>query len=573
MSVPSAQRPFPWRALLLSLPILLFWLFYLNRFVVQNIPRMDDLTLTIDFIEPFEAARTWGEKLRILFAQHIVTEHRLPFPRLLIYAQYRLTGEFDYALMAWYGNLLAFALLGYVLLRVFQRLGRPAWQFLPVAFLLFQTQFYEIFTWSNCSLLYALPTALAWTSFYFASFPEGRSSRLVLSLVAAVLCLGCFGNGMFVFPPLGAILLYQRRYRDFFVALGVGVVGVGLYFIGYHSEYAVQTPTGTLESLLTLFGAYLDPLYRLDPRLLPLLMVLGGVVLLTFVGTLGLLARRWFADFRPAAQPVVGPIQSPVAVFLAAAFLFIVLTGVALVLKRANGNVAEMLVSRYRTIGLFSSVLTYLLWLTYAGKSSGKLGWGAALVGTASLWLLSFWTYHLPIFNSQEAGRVGSFNFQRYGNWHLFPPSNEWNEMVNDATARLLTSGLYRFPPQFFSPYADRLLPDSGAVAPAEARLLIRPGAEFVDVLNEAFRPTTRTTPTRGTVLVLASDSSVFLVPIDRQRNAGKKDLFRTGRVVGNGFGARLVKGVFPAGTYRISLFHRDGDRVERIPTGQVVEL
>jgi hypothetical protein len=567
------KRSFPWKVFLLSLLPIVFWLYYLNRFVVQNIPQMDDLTYSIEFMRPFEAAPTLWEKLQVLFEQHFVTEHRVPLPKLLIYLQYLLTGQIDYAVMSWYGNLIAVPGLLILAARVIQRSGWSAWTFLPLPYLFFQIQYYEVITWSNCALLYIFSTFLAWATLYFAAFPDGKRRRFVLALVLSVLCLLNFGNGMFVYLPFGALLVYQQRYRDLFVTIGLAVVCVGLYFIGYHSAYSSAVKPAVVLSFLTLLGAYLEPLWRLHPGAQLLIWLVGVGILGAFAAALTYLLRTWRL---PNGRTLVAATaaERPGVPFLAGGLLFLLMTGAAVALKRSSVSELEMFVSRYRYISIFSVAAAYLIGVAFSRLTAQRRWAQGAALAMAGVSVLSYYSYHVPVQNIQEAYRIGAYNYQRHGNWHFFAPGNDWYAYVNNATEHLVASGRYRFPDQFYTnqslgtPTADTLVP-----APAEAQLRVLRETGMISLFNDGFRPTQESTPTRGTCLLLQSATHTFLVPIQRQPNRGRKELLRTGRMVGQGFAARLLAGVYPAGRYQLSILHRDGGALTRIPTGTTVEL
>jgi hypothetical protein len=564
-------RPFPWKVLLLSLPPLAFWVFYLDRFVVQNLPQMDDLAYTIEFIRPFEAASSLREKLGVLFIQHFVTEHRVPLPKLIIYTQYLLTGEIDFAVMAWYGNLIAVPGLLLLCWRTIQRAGWSAWTFLPLPYLFFQIQYYELFTWSNCSLLYIFTTFLAWTSLYFAAFSDGKRGRFTLSLLFSVLCLLNFGNGMFVYLPLLAILLYQNRYRAALLTGAVAAVGIGLYFIGYESGYKSAVQPTVVLSTLTLFGAYLEPFWQWQNGLIFVLWLLGLTVLVVFFLALLRLVRGWTL---PTGRPVLGsfgslPSASPARLFLTAGLLFLLMTGVAVAIKRSGVSANEMFVSRYRYISLFSLGTAYLLAVGGLRASRQRLAGQVLAAGALLVLVVSYLRAHVHILNNQEVYAVSAYNYQHHRNWAMYLPSSEWYAMVNDGTDRLVVSGAYQFPASFFSDWN----PTQTDITHSPVPLRLETSGGLVSVFNDEFQPTQRSTATSGTCLVLESATKTYLVPIQRLPNRGRKDVLRTGRLVGKGFTARIQRGVYPAGRYQLSLLHREGVRIQQFPTGLTVDL
>lgn len=205
-----------------------------------NLPYQDDYDAVLWFLNHFPSA-TAAEKMRLLFASH--NEHRIAFPRILIYLSHLALGRADMRLMFLIGDLslvaLAFTLYG--MLRVnSQRLIT----FLPVPFLLFQPQFYEGAVWAQVALSNFWVYALALASFHFMERSDSwRGSALAMGLQATATFT--HGNGLLGPVVTIAFLMMQRRFTRA-AAWAVFVAGLTLC---YDHNYDGPPLSGRLESL------------------------------------------------------------------------------------------------------------------------------------------------------------------------------------------------------------------------------------------------------------------------------------------------------------------------------------
>lgn len=546
---------------LAALPPVLFWLYYFHRFVVQNIPQMDDFTYTIDFWEPFVKAGSLKEKWKVLAIQHHATEHRVPLPKALIYVQYLLTGRMDFDLMAWCGNLIAIPGTFLVAWRAFRRTQAEGWLLLPVVLLFFQVQYFEIFTWSNCSLLYVFPVFLAWTSLYLAVFQENSPGRFLLSVAFAVLCFLNFGNGMFLFLPLVGVLAYQRRWEE---AFGTGVLGALLvwwYFQGYRPNYGTALSFMGLRGVAIMLGAWLAPLEGQGRYDFSTLLGLALIATALFA---------WFGVLRAAFGPARLTPLNRVRLFWVAALAFMLMTGAAVAIKRTDiKGLPELYTSRYRFVSIWAVGACYLLVVTYLTRfHRAVLGWTAGLLAAGvSVW--SYYYYHAAIINHQERYLVHSFNYDRHGQWLLFPPENDWTKISDNGTRRILTQGLYRFPARFFT--GKDALP--AAAASSVVKLKISKLSKGILLSNEDFVLPQRSTPSKGACLLLTRADTAYFWPLERLQNNGQKDFLKTGHYFGKGFQTLLRPHVLPSGTYQMALLVREGEKQQLYPTDQTVTL
>ena len=558
---------------ILCLLPLLGSILYLGRYAVTGLPLMDDFTYTTAFIFPFEKAQGFWEKWQVLFVQHFVTEHRIPTGKLFIYGLYRLGGgHLDLKVLAWSGNVCIPGVV-FVCGWVFRKTGRSLAYLLPVAWLVFQVQHFELFFWSNCSLLYVPVVFFALCATYFLVYHHEYSrGRFAWALLFTLLCMYSFGNGMFVFATNAALLTYQHRWRALALMVALGVFCVVTYFVGYHSEYPTQLNALALLNFLALLGSWVEPLNWFGNWRLGLTAILGLVVTGVFAWFVGRLVLRKAREWR-LLQPRWVPDVSREELFFTVSLLFLALTGAAVAVKRWSPDAGEMFTSRYRYIGVFFVAISYLLVVNALPATRRRVLAGLTLALSGFIHVLSY-VYYLPkLVNDREKLIVGAFNYGQHGSWHLFPMGGFWANYIDSGTATALQTGLFRFPPQFYSGVENRVL-QTDTTRVAALPLTVVNQTEGLLLTNDTFTPTPDSRPDAGTCLLLHSPRhGVFMVPIQRLANAGRKNLLLKGQVFGKGFSAYLPRNAFPAGRYRVGIFHREAGQIDVRYTPQTVRL
>ncbi len=549
--------------------------YYLARYAVTGLPLMDDFTYTTAFIFPFEAAQGLWAKWKVLFVQHFITEHRIPMGKLFIYGLYRLgSGYLDLKVLAWSGNVCIPGVVG-LLWWVYRKTAHPAWYFVPVAWLVFQVQHYEIFFWANCSLLYVPVVFFALAATYFLVYHGDYNPwRFGLALGFTLLCMYSFGNGMFVFATNGLLLFYQNRWRALALMLVVGAGCVVTYFMGYHSDYPTWANLLALTNFLVLMGAWLEPLTLFQSAGWLLSMGLGLLVVAAFGWFVIRVVRRKLIEWRWVNVAWMRDVSQE-ELFFTVSLVFVMMTGAAVALKRASPDFIEMFTSRYRYIGVLAVAITYLLAVDALRKArQQRVLVGVALGLSVVIHALSYYFYLPPLVNARERLLVGVFNYRQHQTWSLFQRGSFWANYIDNGTTTALKTGLFRFPDQFYSDVEAQVL-QADTTQRIALPLTVRPSATGLLLTNETLTPAPDSRPNReGTSLLLRSARhGVFMVPIQRLADAGKKNLLLKGQVFGKGFTAFLPVNTYPPGSYRVGLFYREGDRIQIGYSPTVVRL
>jgi len=298
---------------------------------ICGVPRWDDYDAFLRFPAEFIDADTWGERFRLLMAQHVV--HRILSVRLIALCMYWISGKVSIMALAVAGNLYMAGLTA--LLSVFGRSRKNLSLFVLVAvMLIFNGQNYETSAWAMAGVANAGILLLAGLSVWLTC----RSGCFVAGTALSVLTAFSNGNGMCIFPAVSAALWLQKRRRESIIYASVGILSIVGYF--YHLDAgavggALSHPIASLGTFLDFAGNNLWSPLRLTS------LLTGAVVVGTYI------AAFWKKDYRRRAEWF-------------AMFTFLLLTAGMLSFGRAESGGGAL---RYRIYGSACLVLTALYWL------------------------------------------------------------------------------------------------------------------------------------------------------------------------------------------------------------------
>jgi hypothetical protein len=185
---------------------------YINRFSF-HFPVQDDVTL-IEFIH---AKETGIGLFNQLF--RVDNDHAIVIPRIATWLNQLIHGSVNFKqLILWS----AVTLTGcfYLVFTQFQKLKIAFPYFIPVGFILFQPQYFEVSNWAITGLQH-----INIILFVCLSLVALEKNQLKLALVWAILAGFTFGNGIVLFVVLAAYLIFAKRYKD----LIIWGIGIGLY--------------------------------------------------------------------------------------------------------------------------------------------------------------------------------------------------------------------------------------------------------------------------------------------------------------------------------------------------------
>src|SRR5205807_1357406 len=198
-----------------------------------NMPFQDDFDSGLRFLTQYSKATTLADKCRLLFSQH--AEHRIVLNRAVSLADYALFGQLDLRHMILFGNFALVIVLAILFQTSFSysRFPKRVFYFLPVPFLLFQINYWELTVWGMGSVQNFYALALSLLSLYALSRAGPGKTWFGMAAAAAIISTFTSGNGILTFVAGIAVLCLNKQYRRLAIWALLGTMTACLYFWGY----------------------------------------------------------------------------------------------------------------------------------------------------------------------------------------------------------------------------------------------------------------------------------------------------------------------------------------------------
>jgi hypothetical protein len=410
-------RSVKWRqcfyVLLCLIPIVVF--FGMIWKYALNIPFWDDYDAVLLFLVKYSDTSTFFEKFKLVFSQH--NEHRIVFNRLVTLGQFYLNGTVDFRHLIFIGNIGLIGVLG-VLYHSLKVKKHKLLFLVPIAFLLFQPQYWENINWAMASLQNFYVIFFAFLSLLLVS-KKGKGS-LFGGLLFAILATFTQGNGMFVFPVGLGILLYQRRYK----ALPAWVLATLMCLLFYFNDYiqpaqhpsiteALYHPVRTLHYFFSFIGSSLG--FNNSSSLL----IGMGVTAYFFAITV----KKYF--------------KRNTLVYGLFCFLFI--SAAAAAATRSGFGIEQAFASRYSIVSILFYILIYMSLIEIFPKLKKHI---VFFIFTAiSFNIYAYFSHVDSIVEQHNALSESVIEWEASGQGLLFPDREGANQRMMDA----IDKGIYTF--------------------------------------------------------------------------------------------------------------------------------
>ena len=324
------------------LPPVVFYAYLFH--MALDVPWLDDYDAGLNFASQLVRLPSFSQRL-LYFAAAQHNEYKIYLGHALVWLELAITGRVHFALLSGLGNLSLLLLAG-VLWTMFlpgTPLQRRLALFVPVSLLLFQYQYVETLNWPLPAVQNLPVVGLAFAAIVLLD--RGGRRAFTWAVLAMVLGIASSGNG-FLIVAVGLLLLALRRsYLRLTLWLVVAAACAWVYRFHYRPT---PKPIGVQPSPLHLNPVYLLGFLGAAGRypVLPGAILLGVALCVFFVW----MVRRGELRRQPA---------------VAYCLLFVLLTGIGVMVIRAGLGLAQSVSSRYR---IYSDLLLIFAWFMLVGR-------------------------------------------------------------------------------------------------------------------------------------------------------------------------------------------------------------
>ena len=534
--------------ILFGITPILFFIYYVWQYTI-NIPYMDDSLYYTKCLIDVEKSNSIIDKFWIFMKQHTITEHRTPVSKFTAWLIYKFTGKLNYIILAHLGNLALFGML-FLFWRFFKKHAWNIIYFLPIPYLLFQMQTYENQFWTICNWTYYPIGLLQMVVLYLLSYQ--KKNNLLYAILVAILVTFTFSNGMFVFLPVGMVLIYQNRYKDLGLFFIIGIACVALYFSNYKPspiaphEFSV---VNLLRGFLLMLGAYVD--VQSYHKLSIVTSTVLGIIFLSLMTYGGFSLVK---NYTQISDDKNSNIKNEDSLFILSSMIVLCMSAAAVAYSRYSGQdgFEEMFVSRYRFISVTLLCLGYLFALSLINNENIKrLLVVIFLPIMIFLYVYSYYFQHQNNVNFREKLVAGVFNFKYHNSWVFYPFGNDWTYPVDVVNVEAIKMGIYQLPTFPFTQFQEAINKDTVRNVKDLAFKLTEKKDRFV-LRNEILNVGNPLEIQQN--IVLKSKQNTYLLPLNRQRNNNKKNLIFHQNLFWKGFETNILKNTFIPDDYTIGL-------------------
>jgi hypothetical protein len=327
---------------LMIVPIAVFYALVTRELI--NVPFLDDYGAILGFVDTWRQIHGIGGKLMyILTAQH--NEYKIMFSHAVFVVQYLLFGHVNFVVLSLFGNLFIlgiFAILYKMWTQDAKLASQPLLLFAPVAWILFQLQYYSLVSWPMTTIQNAAIIFFVLLSIYLLS--KGDSRSYIGALAALIMSIASSGNGVFL-VPIGMLMLIQQRKIGRLVSWVVAAaLMVALYLYKYNFHASQSHP----DTSVTSSAQHVSIVY--------MLAFLGSSIARYQVTIPVVILGICFCALLVALIYDKAYLTSPASFY---SVCFILLTALAVSGLRSDFGVEQSLASRYRIYSNLMVIFSY----------------------------------------------------------------------------------------------------------------------------------------------------------------------------------------------------------------------
>ncbi|MGL4631919.1 MAG: hypothetical protein ACRCVT_12020 [Leadbetterella sp.] len=426
--------------ILSSVVILTLWCF--QYVTTINIPWWDDFHGILLPVYDLFGEKTLLEKLKNFFSLN--NEHRVVNDRFFTWLIYILYGRFELKVLALLGFI---NLIGIFLLycRVMRYQLKNVFYLLPIVFILFQSQYYEAL--QSLMVPFQVFSVLFYSFLSFFFLTHRKINKILPASIFATLALFSHGNGLLtLLIGIGVLSFQKDRNRLIRWTLFSGVL-ILLYFWGYQKP--TWTNTGELQVSLVqkiaypfqFLGSYFANITNVGSSIHVfekiLCTALGFSMVVLFFGVL--IKKYWSypVENRKGWEALR---FNPKDQWLISTLLFIGATAILMGVSRAGMD----MFSRYTINSALAICSLYLFLLSSANVS--KSGLRLTLIGSISIWMLSYYNSYEHAFYFKENCKIDGLNWQNSGTWITNYSDSSHITRVNPLLINIHKKGKFVFP-------------------------------------------------------------------------------------------------------------------------------
>lgn len=513
-----------------------------------NLPKGDD------FDSPLNALMDSSQSSGILnYLQGLTgfhSDHRLVYLRLTSHAFANLFGQYNFQIYAILNCLLLLPIFYFTVKPLIRQ--EKFWEIFILSLIVFTSVYYDAILWAHVSSTYTPVLFFAMLAIKELTKEQLTAKNILLCLFLCLFCLGCFGNGLFLFFVIFLLLLVRKQFRFAILWLIVSLITTKIYFIGHiKSDYLQGNDyfgayLGKFLGFLSLMGSHI----AVDKFAVNHNIALGLIVALLLI----------FYVVKNIKKILNDKSYMRLAAFLT--FCLVTLFVIAVGRVGKDEEYLYLIQDRYRFYGVFT--LALLMTLYFVRYKCNQITLVVLSIFFATINLLSFLTYKPDLDLSFKEQNCATFNYDRNGAGLSYYYNFE--EIASERMQKFTEAGFFTIKPaELFGKINEiprtsldteiQLKEKRNETKFSEKLTIVNYSIllEYPEFVGSSHR-------LNGCYFLFESDGNSFIFPSLPNPHSGK-NIFKNGI----GVKATIRKNFFKEGTYKISVVEVAGNEIRAI--------
>ncbi|MET3128774.1 hypothetical protein ABID42_003893 [Arcicella rosea] len=507
---------------------------------------------------------SFGDKLKALWSLH--NEHRIVFPRLFVLIGDYFQGHIDWKVLNTIATLYYLGIF-IIFAKFLQQMKLAIWYLVPVAFYIFQPACTENYLWTISTLQQVGNIFWAMLLFYTINF--FKKKYFWVSILLVIILTFTHGNGLFSFPVVALILIFQKRFKALAIWLSLMIFIAVIYFWGYQNGQNSNL-AGSLSNpvrLLLCFGAFWGSFISVASHSLGtfyLAIALGFFVfiILSFFNVKTIYINSLYL-FKKDDKRLVNNYLSNENLFLLASFLFFSITALLVALSRSWSGLESSFANRYLHNSYIIFVLFYCGLLCYLPKFRVLIG--NTFLVTGLLFNLFAWYQNFDkIIFQKHLNQSEAYNYQH--NKTTIENVASFNRNISVILAQSFQNGVSIFPENYLNQPISVISTDNSDVEDKYKVEISKDSSILLDAKKAIYLPKVLLKNTQldyqGQAFVLfKSPKNTYVYPVYHQKS-GRRKFLQMNPYFTAGFYTSVLLDSFEKNTYQIGIVQKINNRI-----------
>lgn len=535
----------------------------------------DDYHL-LSFVTSANSAQiSFTDKLKAIWSLH--NEHRIVFPRLFVLLGNFFQGHLDWKVLNTIATSYYFGIF-LLFTKFLKQLKLSVWYAVPIAFLIFQPSCTENYLWTISTLQQV--GNIFWAMLLFYSICFFPRKYFWISLILVIILTFTHGNGLFCFPVVALLLIFQKRFQALIVWVVFMTFVAICYFWGYQNGQNSNL-AGSLSDpvrLILCFGGFWGSFLSVASHSVTTFRLASIFGLLVFLILAFFSVRTIYKNlcelFQKNFKNQLEENPDKKNFFVLALFLFFSITALLVALSRSWSGLESSFANRYLHNSYLIFALLYCTLLCFLPKLRSIIGYVFLLIGLVFNLFAWYQNFEKVIFQ-KHLNQSEAYNYQH--NKITIENVASFNRNIDSTLAESFKKGVSIFSENYLNQPISMIESTNSELLASYNVEISKDSSILLDNLKTIYLPKVfiRNTqlPYQGQVFILfKSSNKTYIYPVYHQKS-GRRKFLQMNPYFTNGFQTSVLLDSFEKNIYKIGILQKINNQIVCHFTKQVLTI